>query len=31
VETWTYDRGPQAFTMVVTIEDGKIKKMERAK
>jgi hypothetical protein len=29
VETWTYDRGSQAFTMVVTIEDGKIKKMER--
>lgn len=29
VETWTYDRGPQAFTMVVTIEDGRIKKMER--
>lgn len=31
VETWTYDRGSQAFAMVVTIEDGKIKKMERAK
>ena len=30
VETWTYDRGPQAFAMVVTIEDGKIRKMERA-
>ena len=30
VETWTYDRGSQAFAMVVTIEDGKIKKMERA-
>lgn len=30
VETWTYDRGPQAFDMVVTIEDGKIRKMERA-
>jgi major membrane immunogen (membrane-anchored lipoprotein) len=30
VETWSYDRGPQAFAMVVTIEDGKIKKMERA-
>jgi len=29
VETWTYDRGSQAFTMVVTIEDGRIKKMER--
>ena len=31
VETWTYDRGSQAFAMVVTIVDGKIKKMERAK
>ncbi len=31
VETWTYDRGSQAFAMVVTIEDGKIKKMERAR
>ena len=30
VETWTYDRGPQAFVMVVTIEDGKIRKMGRA-
>lgn len=30
VETWTYDRGSQAFAMVVTIEEGKIKKMERA-
>ena len=30
VETWTYDRGSQAFAMVVTIEDGKIGKMERA-
>jgi hypothetical protein len=30
VETWTYERGPQAFDMVVTIEDGKIKKMGRA-
>ena len=30
VETWTYDRGSQASAMVVTIEDGKIKKMERA-
>ncbi len=30
VETWTYDRGPRAFAMVVTIEDGRIKKMERA-
>ena len=31
VETWTYDRGSQASSMVVTIEDGRIKKMERAK
>jgi hypothetical protein len=30
VETWTYDRGAQAFDMVVTIEDGRIRKMERA-
>jgi len=30
VETWTYDRGSQAFAMVVTIEDGRIRKMERA-
>jgi major membrane immunogen (membrane-anchored lipoprotein) len=30
VERWTYDRGPQASAMVVTIEDGKIKKMTRA-
>jgi hypothetical protein len=30
VETWTYDRGSQASAMVVTIEDGRIKKMERA-
>ena len=29
VETWTYDRGSQVFAMVVTIEDGKIKKMGR--
>ena len=30
VETWTYDRGSQASAMVVRIEDGTIKKMERA-
>jgi hypothetical protein len=30
IETWTYDRGSQAFAMVVTIEEGKIRKMERA-
>ena len=29
IETWTYDRGTQAAPMVVTIEDGKIKSMER--
>lgn len=29
-EKWTYDRGPSSFAMVVTIEDGKIKSMERA-
>ena len=28
-ETWTYDRGPQAAPMVVTIVDGAIKKIER--
>ena len=31
VEKWIYDRGPQAFAMVVTIDDGKIKAMERSK
>lgn len=30
-QTWTYDRGPGSFAMVVTIEDGKIKSMERAR
>jgi hypothetical protein len=30
-ETWTYDRGPQAAPMVVTIIDGKIKSIERQK
>jgi hypothetical protein len=29
IETWTYDRGSQSFAMVVTIEDGRIKSMER--
>jgi hypothetical protein len=29
IEKWTYDRGSQAAAMVVTIEDGKIKSMER--
>lgn len=28
-EKWTYDRGNQSSAMVVTIEDGKIKSMER--
>jgi hypothetical protein len=31
IETWTYDRGSQAPAMVVRIEDGKIRSMERAK
>jgi hypothetical protein len=31
VEKWTYDRGSGSFDMVVTIEDGVIKGMERAK
>jgi Protein of unknown function (DUF2845) len=30
VETWTYDRGSQASAMIVTVEDGMIKKMARA-
>ena len=29
VEKWTYDRGSQAFQMVVTVIDGRIKSMER--
>jgi len=29
VETWTFDRGSQSFPMVVTIEDGVIKRMDR--
>jgi hypothetical protein len=29
IETWTYDRGSQSFSMIVTIVDGKIKSMER--
>ena len=29
VEKWTYDRGSGSFAMVVLIEDGKIKSMER--
>jgi hypothetical protein len=31
VETWTYDRGPTAAPMVVTIVDGRIKTIERQK
>ncbi len=30
IEKWTYDFGPQTFDMVVTIEDGVIKSMERS-
>ena len=29
IEKWTYDRGSQAFPMLVTIVDGEIKSMER--
>jgi hypothetical protein len=28
-ETWVYERGPQAITMVVTIVDGKIKSIDQ--
>jgi hypothetical protein len=28
-ETWVYERGPQALTMVVTIVDGKIKSIDQ--
>jgi hypothetical protein len=28
VEVWTYDRGPQKFPMIVTVVDGKVKKIE---
>lgn len=31
VETWTYDRGSTAPPMVITIVDGRIKKIERQK
>ena len=31
VETLTFDRGSQAAAMVVTVVDGRIKSMERAK
>jgi len=30
IETWTYDFGPQTLDMVVTIQDGKLKGIERA-
>lgn len=30
-EIWTYDRGPQALPMVVTLVDGRIKRIERKK
>jgi hypothetical protein len=28
IETWTYDRGPHAAAMVVTIVDGRIKSLD---
>jgi hypothetical protein len=31
IDTWTYDRGSTAAPMVVTIVDGRIKRIERAK
>jgi len=31
IETWTYDRGTSAAPMVVTIVDGRIKHIERAR
>jgi len=31
LETWTYDRGPQAQPMVLTIVDGKIKSIDRSR
>jgi hypothetical protein len=31
IETWTYDRGTQAPPMIVTIVDGRIKSIDRAK
>ncbi len=31
IEKWTYDFGPQTFDMVVTIVDGKIQGIERAR
>jgi hypothetical protein len=31
IETWIYDRGNRASAMVVTIVDGRVKKIERLK
>jgi hypothetical protein len=31
IEIWTYDRGPRAAPMVVTIVDGRIKSIDRKK
>lgn len=31
IEKWTYDFGPQTFDMVVTIVDGELKGIERAR
>jgi hypothetical protein len=31
LETWSYDRGPTAAPMVVTIVDGRIKSIDRQK
>lgn len=31
IETWTYDRGSRAAPMVVTVVDGRIKKIERGR
>jgi hypothetical protein len=31
IETWTYDRGSTAAPMVITIIDGQIKRIERAR
>jgi hypothetical protein len=31
IETWTYDRGSTAAPMVVTIIDGRIERIERAR
>lgn len=31
IEKWTYDFGPQTFDMVVTVVDGEIQGIERAR